>query len=51
MTSVKKKQMKKVKQKIHGNKRGGGGYIGRMDDLGIKAGCKNRVGHHSFIRV
>ena len=47
MTSVKKKKMKKVKQKIQ---KGWWGYIGRMDDLGIKAGCKNRVGHHSFIR-
>ena len=27
------------------------GHIGRMDNLGIKAGCKKRVKHHSFIRV
>ena len=32
-------------------RRDGRGHIGRMDNLGIKAGCKKRVKHHSFIRV
>ena len=27
------------------------GHVGRIDDLGVKAGCKKRVEHHSFIRV
>ena len=27
------------------------GHIGRIDDPGIKAGCKKRVEHHGFIRV
>ena len=50
MTSVKKRTNEESKTKNTWEQKGWWGYIGRMDDLGIKAGCKNRVGHHSFIR-